>query len=568
MIMGSGNSCRRVGLCYSSDDRPTKSIAIGKASNRFSLSLLLTVAILCLFSNNISWAQSDSAVGRLTQSLSERIEFDVTGFKVTGENPLSSAKTASILASYLGKNRGIDDIQGAADAIEQTMTDQGLSFYRVSFPPQELTDGVIDLLITRYKIGNINVKGNTHYSNRNIESSLPVLRKGASPSTKGIARAIRVANQNAGKRIRVSLAPGDGLDEIDANVTVVDRKPLVLTSWLNNTGTDASGDFRVGASIVHRNIFGRDHRGSLTFISSPEGLNDVQQIAASYAIPLYSIGGKLNFVAVNSNVDTGIVADVFDVAGRGEIYGLGYSHSLSTMGSYNHGLAVQVQDKLFDNDVQFQGRQILEDVRSRPMSLAYQASWGNAESGKWSGSVSAISNLGGGTFNNARSYNVSRSGASDDWSKIALGMGYQYKAGKWLYTAALRVSTSSDRLITGEQFAVGGSTSVRGLDERELRGDEGYQINLQAWAPPSLYGIRPVVFVDIASVSNNRPTISEFGSEDVMSIGVLLNWNPTGRVSTSASYGYLIDGIDSADPAINSSGDGDGQLHFNLTYRF
>jgi len=53
-----------------------------------------------------------------------------------------------------------------------------------------------------------------------------------------------------------------------------------------------------------------------------------------------------------------------------------------------------------------------------------------------------------------------------------------------------------------------------------------------------------------------------------MSIGVLLNWNPTDRISTSASYGYLIDGIDGAAAVDGSSEDGDGRLHFNLTYRF
>jgi hemolysin activation/secretion protein len=565
-MMGIRNSCRRPVPCYSSNDRSDKSITVGKTSDAFSSSLALAFTTTCLLFSPISFAQSNSGVERLTQSLTERIKFDVNRFEIQGETPLSSESTKVILAPYLGQERGIDDIESAADALEKAMIDRGLSFYRVSFPPQELTDGVVDLLITRYMIGDINIQGNSYYSNKNIESSLPVLRKGASPSTKGIARAINVANQSAGKRIRVSLAPGDVENEINANVVVVDQKPLLMTSWLNNTGTGASGSYRVGASVSHRNIFDLDHTASLTFITSPEGINDVQQIAASYSIPLYSRGGKLNFVAVNSDVDAGIVADVFDVAGRGEIYGVGYSHTLPTIGSYNQGLALQVQDKLFDNDVRFQGRQVLDDVRSRPLSLAYQANWGNVESGAWSGSVSATSNLSGGSFNNARFYDVSRSGATDDWTKLGLGIAYQHKIKEWLYTAALRVAVSSDRLITGEQFAVGGSSSVRGLNERELRGDEGYQINLQAWAPAIVYGIRPVAFVDMAYVSNNQPLASEFSSEDVMSIGVLLNWSPTSNTSTSVSYGYLVDGIESDDPATNSADD--GQLHFNLTYRF
>lgn len=551
-----------------SSQTPIKRTTVRATNEVVNGGLILLTMTASLFSTQSVLAQSKSSVSRLTQNLSERVEFDVNRFEIVGDNPISAAKTKAILAPYIGSKQGIDDIESAADALEKAMSAKGFSFYRVSFPPQELTDGVVDLLITQYQIGNINVKGNNYYSKRNIESSLPLLRKGQSPSTKGIARALRVANQNSSKRVRVTLAAGERANEIDANVVVKDQKPLVLTSWLNNTGTDASGDFRVGASIAHQNIFGLDHSGSLTFITSPEGINDVQQIAASYRIPLYSIGGSINFVAVNSDVDTGVVADVFDVAGRGEVYGVGYSHVLSSIGLYNHGLSLQVQDKLFDNDVQFQGQQILEDVRSRPLSLAYQASWGNGKGFDWSGSVSLTSNLSGGSFNNARSYDVSRLGATDDWDKLDLGANYQYKLNEWLYTAAVRVSITDDRLITGEQFAVGGSTSIRGLDERDLRGDEGYQVNLQAWAPPIYKNIRPVIFVDIGHVSNNDPLEGEFSSEDVASIGVLLNWNPTYKISTSASYGYLIDGIDNAAASTGGSEDGDGQFHFNLTYRF
>lgn len=537
-----------------------------RASEAIKLVALLLSA--SLFVANTASAQSDTAVERLTQSLSERVEFDVSGYQIIGENPIGAVRTKAILAPYIGSKRGIDDIENAASALEEQMSAEGLSFYRVSFPPQELTDGVVDLLITRYRIGSINVKGNNFYSKRNIQSSLPLLKQGESPSTKGIARALRVANQNSGKRVRVTLAPGSGVNEIDANIMVRDQKPLVLTSWLNNTGTESSGDYRVGASIEHRNIFALDHNGSLTFITSPEGINDVKQIAASYRIPLYTLGGALNFVAVNSDIDTGVVADVFDVAGRGEVYGIGYSHVLSSIGLYNHGVLLQVQDKLFDNDVQFQGRQVLEDVRSRPLEATYQASWSNGEGVELSGSVSATSNMSGGSFNNARSYGVSRAGATDDWTKFELGANYQYKAKEWLYTASLAIVISDDRLITGEQFAVGGVGSVRGLEERELRGDEGYQVSIQAWAPPISSTLRPVAFVDIGHVSNNGPIDGEFGSEDVMSIGMLLNWNPTNKISASASYGYLIDGVDSEEAIESSPEDGDGQLHFNLTYRF
>ena len=132
------------------------------------------------------FAQSSSPVERLTQSLSERVEFDVNKFNIVGDNPLGSAKSNALLAPFVGKSRGIDDIENAAAALEKALSEKGFSFYRVSFPPQELTDGDVDLLITRFKIGRVNVKGNNYYSDKNIESSLHLLRKGKSPSSTNI----------------------------------------------------------------------------------------------------------------------------------------------------------------------------------------------------------------------------------------------------------------------------------------------------------------------------------------------------------------------------------------------
>jgi len=503
------------------------------------------------------------------QSLAGRVSIDVTAFQITGENPVSDEVSYAIVNEYLGPDKGIEDIENAAAALEQKLRDLGESFYRVSFPPQELSDGVIDLLVKRYKIGKIEVTGNNYYSDHNIVSSLPQLASGNSPSTKRIARSLTVANQNPGKRTRLTLASGEKDDEIDATLTVVDRKPLNISTWLNNTGTDASGEFRVGAKIGHRNLFGRDHIGSLSFITSPEDSSEVQQFSAIYQMPVYSLGGSFNFFAVNSNVDTGTVAEVFDVAGSGEVYGIGYAQILSKIGEYRQRLSLQATDKFFDNDITFQGEQLLSDVRSRPLALSYQANWKNNEGLELSGSISAVQNLSGGGNNTDSAYEDSRAGATQSWNKFELGANLQYTRGKWLYLGALKLSSTSDRLITGEQFALGGSNSIRGMEERELRGDQGYSLNFQAWAPPISKSLRPILFLDAGRAETNQQIEGELNSESVLSVGVMFNWNPSSRLTGSLSYGYLLDGIDfQIDPESSVSRDDDSKLHFNLSYQF
>ena len=528
---------------------------------------LVFMAVFALVLNQNVYAQESPSTA--LADLAARVSIDVSAFIIDGENPMDEKSSYAIVNRYLGKDKSISDIEAAAEALELALRKSGQSFYRVLFPPQELTDGVIELRVKRYKIGNIIVNGNRFYSDENIISSVPQLIYGSSPSTRAMARSLTVANQNSSKRTRLTLASGLVTDEIDATLSVVDRSPVDASIWLDNTGTDASGESRVGANVTHRNLFGRDHVGALTWISSPEDFDAVRQLAGSYRMPNYRLGGSFNLFAVTSNIDTGTVAEVFNVAGSGEVLGGGYAQVLPKKGELRHQLSLQITDKLFDNDVTFENQQLLTDVRSRPLAVAYQYSWNNTKGLEVRGSFSTTQNLSGGSDNNDRAYQLSRLGAQQSWRKLDAGLNVQYAAGSWLYSAALNISNSSDRLITGEQFSLGGNDSVHGMEERELRGDKGYRFNFQIWGPEIHKTLRPIAFFDTGKTKVNEALEGEVGSESVSSIGVKLNWNPNAKIVTSLSYGYLLDGIDfeGGDSSI-ASRDGDSKVHFNFTYRF
>ncbi|MBT8116091.1 MAG: hypothetical protein KJP04_11940, partial [Arenicella sp.] len=402
----------------------------------------------------------------------------------------------------------------------------------------------------------------------NVLASLPQLVKGASPSTGAMSRSLAVANQNPGKRTLLQLESSLSPKVLDAAIQIVDQDPMVLSTWVNNTGTKMSGRYRVGAGLEHRNVFNRDHIVNLSFITSPESFDSVQQTALTYQMPFYKLGGKLNFLAVKSDIDTGTVADVFEVAGRGEVLGFGYTHVLPSVGKFRHQVNAQLTDKLFENDIVFSGEQVGPNVRSRPISLGYQASW-RSETLTVSGSVGYTKNTNGGRFSDQANYELSRSGATSDWETYDAELSLQYNMDEWLLSSNFSYSGSSDRLITGEQFALGGASSVRGMEERELNGDKGYRLGIQLWAPPLKYNFRPVLFLDAGKTRINRPQVDELTDESVASAGVTFYWNPSPKLNLSMSLAHLFDGIDASQAAANElSQDGDNRIHFNFAYRF
>lgn len=496
------------------------------------------------------------------------VAVDIASYRVLGDNPLSSSATQAILQPYTGAQRSIADIEAAVKDLEAQLKKAGYSFYRVAVTSQELVGGEIELTINRYRIGQIRVTGNRFYSDQNILASVPQLTTGASPSTALMSRSLRVANQNSGKRTLLQLEASPVPNQLDASIQVVDQQPRVLSAWLNNTGTEVTGRYRVGLGFEHRNLFDRDHVINLSFITAPDDFDAVQQTALSYQMPAYKLGGRFNFLAVNSDIDTGTVADVFDVAGRGDVFGFGYTQVLPSWGKFRHQLNAQITDKYFENDIQFSGQQIGPDVRSRPLSINYQVNWQSENVGLGL-AFGYNKNLSGGRFNDEQSYTASRAGANRSWDSYSADFSLQYHWNKWLFSGNVHYAGSSDRLITGEQFALGGANSVRGMEERELSGDKGIRLGLQAWLPQLKNGLRPVLFIDAGQVKTNQPGPDEPRDDSVASAGLSLYWNPVPKLNLAISFAHLFEGIDLTPTATSdTSEDGNNKIHFNLAYRF
>ncbi len=493
------------------------------------------------------------------------IAFDVKEFVVEGPNPLSARETERLLSQFLGMHADLERLSQAADALEKRIRARGLSFYRVILPPQVLTGELVRMTVVKFDVGSIVVSGNTFFSDENILRSLPQLRAGESPNTNTLSRALAVANSNPSKRTALTFAWGHQKNEVVAEVKVEDRRPHQTFAWTNNTGNESSGDTRLGIGFRHDNLMQLDHELSVTFTTSLEKADDVRQFGVNYEIPIYQIAGRLELFAVRSDVDTGVVADFFDVAASGEFYGGRYTHTFAKIGGYRHRLIAEINDKLFDNDVDFSGTPIGVDVRSRPLSLQYLGDW-NGDKLSMSFYGGYFNNLSGGAFNNQLSYAATRLGADNQWWVIRAGGGAKYSLPKnFLLTVKFDAQEADEPLIPGEQFGLGGLYSLRGFEEREVTADRGYRANVELWSPPLPYQSRVGIFVDTGHGKRFNALPGEIDSATLTSTGLALTWLWKRRLSAGFYYGHVIDGVSDTIP--DRSRDGDEKFHFNLLYR-
>src|SRR5688500_13436384 len=102
--------------------------------------------------------------------------FAVQGFAIEGELPIAQERALAVVTPFAGPAVGIEQLQAAASALETELAARGFPFYRVILPPQSL-EGTVTLRVLPFRLGNINVSGNTHFSTENVLRSLPAMKK-------------------------------------------------------------------------------------------------------------------------------------------------------------------------------------------------------------------------------------------------------------------------------------------------------------------------------------------------------------------------------------------------------
>ncbi len=488
--------------------------------------------------------------------------FTITEFKVEGINPLTPQATDKLLQPYLGEHQGSKRLFEARSSLEKELIDKGFTFYRVILPAQQLNTSVITLRLVEFSIGRIEVEGNDFYTTENILNSMVGVEVGKAPDTITLSRSLSIANENPAKNTVLSLKAGVEPNEITAAFKVTDKNPILAYFQASNAGTDDTTASRLSIGFQHNNLFDKDHGLSLSYTTSPEDVSIVQQWGLSYRIPLYQHGGVLHFLLSDSSVDAGTVVENVLVKGKGSVTGVDYQRPLKKLSNYSHKVSLGVQQKQFDNNVTFGNTALGSDVMTQPATFTYKGVLTGLNNQTYF-SIRYLSNIGGGSNNADDAYEASRTGALSNWSNIQLDINTTYRLeGSQLLMIRLNGQSSHDRLVSGEQFGVGGLATVRGYDERSVLGDSGYSASLEFRSQPfSQYGMRWVTFYDYGTVSIEQAQVGEQDSTSIDSFGLGLNLNYKQNLSLTVDIGQALKNQD----AIKR---GDNHLHTNLLYQF
>src|SRR6267154_305237 len=299
--------------------------------------------------------------------------FEIQRFLVEGNTLLKQSELDRILTPFSGKNRDFGDIQRALEALQDAYAGRGYNAVRVSVPEQDIRAGQVRLRVVEARIRRVRVQGNRFFDEKNVRAGLPSLKEGSSPNTRAIGQDAQLVNENPAKQVSVALQAADDPGQVDASVRVTDEKPGRTSVFADNTGTPATGNLRTGLGYQNANLFNGDDVLSAQLITSPGHASDVKVFGAGYRVPVYGWAGVVDVLAGYSSVSSGVVQDLFNVSGKGTVFGLRYTQLLGRIDTYEHRVALGLDYRAYKNNVinLISGTSEIPDITVHPVSLTY-----------------------------------------------------------------------------------------------------------------------------------------------------------------------------------------------------
>jgi hemolysin activation/secretion protein len=529
--------------------------------------------------------------------LAQDEQFDIVRFQIEGNTLLPEAEVQRAVAPLAGPKRVYGDIQKALEALERAYRAAGFSTVQVYVPEQELTSGVVRLQVTEGVIGKVLISGNKHFDDANIRASLPALQEGKAPNLRQMSEAIQLSNENPAKQLEVSLGVSEEEGKVDAKVAVTEENPQRVFATLDSTGTQATGEFRLGVAYQNANLFNRDHTLTLAYTGSPDAPSGVKVdiYSIGYRVPLYALGDSLDFIYGKSNVNTPssspTLGGALGIVGKGDVFGARWNHYFARRGEYSSKLIVGFDYKYIDSScTDATGAPVPTDpptppiascvpYTTRPLSLTYTGQ--RLSPGQlFDYNIGVAHNLGlgtrytnvDGTIDRYSYLTPGNRSTRDDFNILRLGGSY-LKAfpSDWQVRVAASGQYAGDPLVAAEQIGLAGSTAVRGFNERAATADSGYFANAEIYTPELAQAsgargsLRALLFYDFGRGYNqNVPadslTPAKFG---IASVGAGVRYALGKDFSLRFDLAQV---LDAGPPDTKNRGDWRGHLNVMLAF--
>lgn len=367
--------------------------------------------------------------------------------------------------------------------ILQYYREQGRYVVEVVIPPQDVSNGVVQVKLYEGKVGEIQVDGN-RWSNQGLLEKQLGMRQGEPIDNGRIRRALYAMNRNPFRQVSVIYKPGSHDGATDITLAVDEKKPWRLYVASENNGIKFAGRQRWLAGINWGNVFGLNHIFTYQYITANQ-VSEFQAHTVQYIAPLSNdhilqVYGGYSYLhpkpsgAQSSN----------GYSGQASVrYSIPITPGVKTTHEIIFGADFKTTNTVVEYlDLSFSPTS--SKVNLTQLVGGYEFHFASAAArifakgeffwspGSWLPDQS-----------NAR-YNKLRAGATHRWlyGRGVLDITWELPRSCNLNLHAL-AQYATNNLLPSEQLGIGGYDTVRGYDERLLSKESGAMASLELRSP-------------------------------------------------------------------------------------
>jgi hemolysin activation/secretion protein len=481
----------------------------------------------------------------------EEIRVFIKEIKVVGVTLFSKEEIRKIVAPYENQELSLRDIYKIADLITDLYRKNGYLTSRAYVPPQDLSDGILEIRVIEGKMGEVQIKGNRYFSTKLLRKKIR-LKKGDYFNYNLLRKSLIKINEHPDRTARAVLIPGKEPGTTDVILEVKDRLPIHFGFDYDNFGSRYIGRDRLALTLDHNNLTGNDDMLTLKFQKADANTYTLK--SARYLLPIGDTY-ELGFFIARSKLKLGEEYKATDARGK------------STL------LSVFINKYLQDEeDLSIRLTAGFDYKHIRNYLLGAESSKDEMRVAKLGIDVDKSDRLGRTIFVTQFNYGIPNLwGGLDTVDPSASREGAGGKFVKWeidllrlqrlpLDSTLLwknHIQISPYILTAAEQFQIGGIINNRGYPPAEKVGDEGCSSTLELslpiyilpreWRVPfceeKLYdSLRFITFYDWAHVDLHNPQVGEEKHETLRSLGCGLRLSlPKKDLLVRVEFGWPLD---------------------------
>lgn len=392
------------------------------------------------------------------------------------------------LAPFLGQPVTWKGLRQIKRAIARFYEENYYPLVILQVPDQDITDEVLQLVVTESRLGKVEVVGNQKWSHLEQIHNYIRLEPGEPINERIVTGDLNFLNRNPYRQVDAIYEPGHTDETTNLLVLVQDTKPYQVYAGTDNTGLPDTGAQLFYAGLMTGNMFSQGHVLSYQYTTSAlKMFRSLQAHTGQYIIPLPNqnlinlFGGYATIKAKASfptKQSTG-----YSIQGS-------FRYGIPLLPTYylKHELVTGFDYKRTNTALLFNSDTLLAPFQQAVNLTQFMVSYsGSFEQPGYT--LIFIAELFFSPFawlpqQTNTDYNALRPGSQNQWIYGRGAFSYFLQLPLSFYLSlAVRGQASSNALLPSEQFGVGGYDTVRGYKERILNGDDAFLFSGEIHTP-------------------------------------------------------------------------------------